>query len=101
MCIDQLNAPNLVCMEIIARRAQLIKEAHVLDPQQPSYDAADLWMGTGKRAGGALISRALAKHVATRASEQTATQKERRKAREERKLGRQKKPPKGEGKGNG
>ena len=54
-------------------------------------------MGLSKRKGGVLINPELSRHVATKVQEETAVAKERRKAREERKLG----GKKGGGKGRG
>lgn len=75
-----------MCFEHLLRRLQLIEEAHVLSPSTPSYDGAEHWMGTGRRKGGVLVFPELARHVATRVCEETEVAKERRKAREERRL---------------
>lgn len=84
--VDQLNVASLVCFEHLLRRLQLIEEAHILSPSAPSYDGAEHWMGAGRRKGGVLVFPELAKHVATRVREETEVAKERRKAREERRL---------------
>jgi len=92
VCTDQLNVANLLMAEIMVRRLQLIEEAHSMSPAHPSYEGAEHWMGLGKRRGGAVINPALTRHVAGRVQEETAVAKERRKAREERRLA-----PKSEG----
>lgn len=84
--VDQVNVGSLISFEFLVRRLQLIEEAHVMAPNAPSYDGSEHWMGSGRRKGGVLVSPALAKHVATRAREETEVAKERRKAKEERRM---------------
>jgi len=84
--VDQLNLSSLASFEMLVRRIQFIEEAHVISPQAPVYEAAEHWLGTGRKKGGVLISPLLAKHVADRVKDETAVSKERRKAREERVL---------------
>ena len=93
--IDQLNVPNLVGAEYLLRRLQLIEEAHLANPAQPSYEGSEHWMGTGRRKGGVLINPELTKHAAGKVKDEMAVAKERRLAREERRL-----QPKGSGKKN-
>ena len=90
-------------MELLLRRLQLIEEAHALSPSAPSYEGSEHWMGTGRRRGAVLVDPRLSKHVATRVKDETEVAKERRKAREERRLTKPSKPdrPKGDGKGKG
>ena len=79
--VDQLNAPNLLSAELLARRWQLIKEAHRINPASPDYNAADFFMGwRHKRAG---VGQALNRFVAEEVKDETAMLKELRKAREE------------------
>ena len=49
---DGLNISNLACFQL-ARR-QLIAEAHAYSPSSPSYEAADPFLETGRRPGGAI-----------------------------------------------
>jgi len=80
--IDQLNVPALQGVELIARRLQVIREAHRLSPGQPDYSAADHIMGWKyKRA--AQIDMDLAQHVATELKNEAAIAKEARKTKEE------------------
>jgi hypothetical protein len=95
--VDRLNAKNLMSIELVARRLQLIEEVIADNPSQPSWENSNLYMGWSERRGGALMDPTLRAHVATRLSAETAILKERRKAREA-KQG-PKKQPKGEGKG--
>ena len=43
--IDGLNFCNSLAFEMIVRRKQLLCEAHVGNPGQPSYEASDYFMG--------------------------------------------------------
>ena len=81
--IDQLNAPALQSSELVARRLQVIREAHRISPGQPDYSAADVMMGWKYRKSGAGIDTSLAAHVATELKNEAAIAKESRKAREE------------------
>ena len=102
MVVDQLNVVNLVSMEIIGRRLILLEEAHSVDPGQPSFEGWEHWLGLGERRAGVLIPPELSRFVAKRVGDEAAVAKERRKAKEERRLG--KKPgkgAKGEGKDGG
>ena len=42
---DQLNLASLAVFEHMARRWQLIMEAHAENPYQPDYEAADYFAG--------------------------------------------------------
>ena len=86
VCFDQVQVCNLAGCELLIRRLQLIEEAHVLSPGAPSYEGSEHWLGTGRRKGGVLVAPALAKHVAEKVRDEHAVAKERRKAREERRL---------------
>ena len=79
--IDQLNAPNLASAEILARRWQLIKEAHRLCPSNPDYSSSDFFMGWKHRKVG--VAQDLSKFVADQVKDETARMKELRKGREE------------------
>ena len=86
--VDQLNAPALQSMEMVARRLQLIEEAHRISPGSPDSSAADHFMGWNSRRHGAMVAPALSEHAATNVKNETMVAKELRKAREEAKLGR-------------
>ena len=90
--VDQINIGSLACFEQLIRRLQLIEEAHVMSPANPSYDGAEHWLGNGRRKAGVLVFLQLARHVAGKVREETEVAKERRKAREERRLV----PPRGQ-----
>ena len=79
--IDQLNLPNLVGVELLARRYQLIKEAHRISPGAPDYSASDIFMGWRHRRSG--VDANLSRYVAGELRDQAAVAKEARKAREE------------------
>ena len=96
--IDQLNVVNLVCLEIVSRRLIFLEEAHAMDPGQPSFEGWERWLGLGERRAGILLPPELSRHVAKRVGDESAVAKERRKAKEEKRLG--KHPPKDK-KGNG
>ena len=79
--VDQLNAPNLLSAEILARRWQLIKEAHRVNPGNPNYQAPDHSMGWKHRRTG--VARELTSYVAEQVKAEAGVLKEMRKAREE------------------
>eukprot|EP00929_Paragymnodinium_shiwhaense_P119554 TRINITY_DN91459_c0_g1_i1.p1 TRINITY_DN91459_c0_g1~~TRINITY_DN91459_c0_g1_i1.p1 ORF type:complete len:397 (-),score=75.48 TRINITY_DN91459_c0_g1_i1:289-1479(-) len=79
---DGLNVCNLGSFEILCRRMQLLEEAHHDNPNAPNYDAADHFMGTRERKGGALLAPSLSQHVASRLRDEVAVLKEKRKANE-------------------
>lgn len=81
---DGLNVVNLASFELIARRRQLIAEAHAHSPGAPSYEAAGHFMQTGYRPGGAIVVPALTKYVSEQLHQEGQIMKERRKLREER-----------------
>ena len=97
--VDQLNVPALQSAELLARRLQLIEEAHRIAPSAPDYSSADHFMGWSSRQHGASIAPALREHVATNLRGDAAVAKEARKAAEEGRLRRQKKGGRGRGKG--
>eukprot|EP00438_Fugacium_kawagutii_P011539 Skav230147 [mRNA] locus=scaffold1301:267704:272380:+ [translate_table: standard] len=63
ICYDCLNPSNLLCMELVVRRRQLIAQAHSLNPSAPSYDGADLFLGNQYRSGGGIVVPSLRDHV--------------------------------------
>ena len=79
----------LACLEIVARRAQLIELRHrdrALGTKALGGDVdsdAHLYMGSGKTRGLLMISPALEEWVAKQLQTETAAAKERRKLREE------------------
>ena len=97
--IDQLNVVNLVSLEIVVRRLILLEEAHSVDPGAPSFEGWEHWLGLGERRAGVLIPPELSRHVARKVGDEAAVAKERRKAKEERRMS--KKKDKGDGKGKG
>ena len=94
---DQLNIMNCSCIELVVRRMILLEEAHSINAQHPNFEGAEHWLGLGERRAGVLIPPSLSQFVAKKVAEDTAVQKERRKAREERKLAGA--APKSKGKG--
>ena len=85
---DGLNVVNLASFELLVRRRQLIAEAHAHSPAAPSYEAADHFLQTGFRPGGAIVVPSLAKYVSEKLHQEGQIMKERRKLREERGHGR-------------
>ena len=73
-----------------------LEEAHSVDPGQPSFERWAQWLGPGERCAGILVPSELSRHVVNTVGDESAVAKERRKAREEKKL--QHKEPKGQGK---
>jgi hypothetical protein len=85
-CKDQLNLPSLHCVEILLRRAQLIESAHAINPSNPDYSNAEVFMGWGVQRGGALVAPQLSKHAAQKVGERATFMKEQRRYMEEMRL---------------
>ena len=77
-----MDVRNLWGVETLARRIQPIEEAHHENPEAPSWDGAEFFIGTGERNGGALLAPSLRRHVAEELVREAAILKEKRKARE-------------------
>eukprot|EP00971_Amphidinium_carterae_P330079 6462931-Amphidinium_carterae.3 len=75
-CFDQLQLCNLVSFELVARRWQLILEAHSSDPQAPSYASAEYFSGLEHQKFG--VSPELTGHIARKMKDDAmvATQKD-------------------------
>jgi hypothetical protein len=69
--------------DILARRLQLIEEAHRISPSAPDYSMSDHFMGWGGMQHGAVVAPKLREHVAANDRGDAAVAKEARKAREE------------------
>ncbi|CAK0903705.1 unnamed protein product, partial [Prorocentrum cordatum] len=74
--IDQLNAPTLVSLEALGRRAALIERARPNSPGGPDYAGADDFIGWGPRRGKAPVAPTLVKHVAEQARDKAASDEE-------------------------
>ena len=85
-CLDQLNLPALISMELLGRRAQVIEAAHAHNPSNPDYSMAEAFMGWGVQRGGALVAPQLTRMAATKAREKSEMMKETRKMQEEMRL---------------
>ena len=83
LMIDQLNLPALTGAELLARRMQLLEEAHRISPHSPDYSGASHFMGWTAMCGGGAIAPKLRMHVADNLRGEAAVAKESRKAREE------------------
>ena len=68
---DGYNVSNSLAFELIVRRKQLLCEAHVGNPSQPSYEASDYFMGTRYRPGGGIVVPSLTEHVSKRMREES------------------------------
>ena len=96
VCFDQVNASQLLFFEHVSRRYQLIEEMYkeklrtaVQGPSGTTTiddDEVSLFAGKASHAGIALVSPALASHIASKVAERSSVLKERRKGREERRL---------------
>ena len=97
---DQVDVSNLAGCEIIARQLQLLEERRY-ESQMRGHQQVDhavgsdshLFLGTTASRGGLCISPALDEWIAEELRRESATLKERRKAREERQLARPKRKP--------
>ena len=97
--VDQLNICSLQGCELIARRMQVIREAHRISPSSPDYSAADHFMGWRWKRNAQGIDSSLSAHVASELKNEAAIAKEARKAREEQNARRQNPGKKGQGGG--
>ena len=79
---DELNGKNLLSLEYLNRRRQLIREAHREDVSKPSFEGAPHFMGNEYGLHGSGLVPSLRAHVAQEMSKEAAIAKERRKARE-------------------
>ena len=79
---DRLNIYNSLAFEMVVRKKQLLREAHVGNPAQPSYEASDYFMGVRYRPGGGIVIPSLTEHVAKRMCEESQVLKEKRNMRE-------------------
>lgn len=99
--VDQLNLPCLQSAELLARRMQVIREAHRICPSAPDYSSADVMMGWKYRRSSQGVDSELAAHVASELKNEAMIAKESRKAREENESRRQRARPKNKGKAGG
>ena len=81
---DGLNVLNLESFELLVRRRQLLKDVHAENPDKPSWEGWEHYLGIAERRGGASIAPALRAHVAAEVGKEAAIAKERRKVREAR-----------------
>ena len=80
--VDGVNLRQSEAAELTLRRLQLIEESVSENPDEPSMEGAEHYMGVGEQRGGALVSPGLRAYVARELSKQAAVLKEKRKARE-------------------
>ena len=77
--VDQLHLSNLVSVELLSRRLQLILDANS-GSGPPVWEGSEHFLGLGKRAKG--IAPSLSAHVASRLKDEAEVEKQRVKARE-------------------
>eukprot|EP00973_Karenia_brevis_P028674 3954918-Karenia_brevis.AAC.1 len=54
--VDRLNLKNLVSFELAGRRMQLQESAISENPEAPSYEGSQHFLGVRERRGGALVA---------------------------------------------
>eukprot|EP00973_Karenia_brevis_P073076 10149478-Karenia_brevis.AAC.1 len=54
--VDRLNLKNLECFELAGRRLQLQESAIAENPESPSYEGAQHFLGIREKRGGALVA---------------------------------------------
>ena len=79
-CYDQMNLASLASFELLARRWQLILEAHSRNPGSPDYDGSEYFEGLEKKKFG--VAPSLREHVARRMRDDAEIEKQKTKARE-------------------
>ena len=77
---DQLSLASLACFETLARRWQMILDAHARNPLAPNYEASEYY--SGSRRGRHGIAPSLSAHVARVMKDESEIEKQRSKARE-------------------
>ena len=77
---DQLNLPSLACFELLARRWQLILDAHARNPLAPDYSSAEYFDGTSHSRAG--VAPVLTRVVARQQRDDAEVETQRRKARD-------------------
>ena len=80
--VDGFNLRQSESAEFTLRRLQLLEEAVCENPEEPSMEGAELYLGTGEQKAGALVAPGLRAHVAGELHKQASILKEKRKARE-------------------
>ena len=83
-CYDNLNVSSLASFELLARRWQLILEAHSNNPQAPEYDAHEYFSGLETSRNG--VAPVLSQYIARRLRDDAEVSKQRSKAKEARGL---------------
>ena len=84
LTVDLLNVRNLAGVDYLLKRVQLQESAVQENPESPSYEGAELFMGVDEAPGGAFVAPSVSKHVAAEMAAKSAILKEKRKAREAR-----------------
>ena len=79
-CYDQLNLSSLAWVETLARRWQMILDAHARNPLAPNYEASEFY--SGSRRGRHGIAPILSAHVAKVMKDESEIDKQRNKARD-------------------
>ena len=82
VCYDQVDAPNLACLEVVGRLYQLVEETN----GSMKIEGFDHYIGRDKSAGlrrGIALAPGLASYTTTQLGKETDILKQRRKAREE------------------
>ena len=87
MTYDQLDISNLAMTEAVSRHMQHVEfEVKKKVEAKKGVDSSEYYLGRSRKPGGNLLNPALQKHIAERASRDSAILKEQRKAAEEREL---------------
>mmetsp|Transcript_8309 Transcript_8309/g.18577 ORF Transcript_8309/g.18577 Transcript_8309/m.18577 type:complete len:450 (+) Transcript_8309:263-1612(+) len=79
-CYDQINCPSLACMEYLARRYQMILDAHNDNPLMPDYSSSEYWLDVSRTKN--TVDPTLKAHIARQLKDDTEVKKQLQKSRE-------------------
>ena len=79
MTVDCQNVKNLVGVDLMLKRIMLHEEAISENPDAPSYEGSEMYLGIPEAAGGAYVVPSLRKHVAEEMGKKAAILKEKAK----------------------
>ena len=80
--LDQLNSPNLLCLEHVGRWVQLLEHAVSQNPGRANFAGREIFLGTPAKRGGFIPIPAFGKCVAEYTRDGALNLKEQRIARE-------------------
>jgi hypothetical protein len=81
---DQMNLPNLACIEVLIKRRMLIEHAHTGRPDAPSYEGDEHFMGFRESADSSVVDPAVIEYTADKMAQKHKIVEVARKSQEDR-----------------